>query len=69
MVHTHTYTKKWQVVGINHPPRRMPIDTGMVIVVLIIVVYVTMVMVMLFSVTDDACHLLFKNGTVRKSLF
>ena len=61
-----TYAKKWQVVGINPPPRRMPMDTGMLIVVLIIMVYLTLIFGMLFKVNNNWCHLLFKNGTVIK---
>ena len=66
---TQTIIKKWQVVGIAPPKRRMYMDTGIVIVVLIIMVYLTIIIGMLFSVNNNWCHLLFKNGTVKKLIF
>ena len=43
---------------------RLPIDTGMVVVVFISLMYLTLVFGMLFYVKNDWCDLLFKNFTV-----
>ena len=43
---------------------RVPVDTGMVIVIFISMMYLTIVFVLLFNVDNEWCDLLHKNMTV-----
>ena len=47
---------------------KVPIDSGMVVVVFISLMYLSLVFGLLFYVQNDWCDLLFKNFTVRIDL-